>query len=103
MRGDVDVPLAELQDFLADTMTADFGGRGVDAQELIAEFEAPAVVEGDLHEVRALVKLDLGGDGIVLAKAGHWGSVVRMWNPDMILEGGPGALYSQEPSCIAGL
>ncbi len=68
---DVHVALAQLQHFLADAVAADFGRGREDPQELVAEFEALAVVEGDFHEARTLVKLDLGGNGIVLAEAGH--------------------------------
>lgn len=45
----------------------------MDAQKLVGEFETLAVVEGDFHDARTLVQLDLGGDGIILAKAGHVG------------------------------
>ena len=52
---DIHIALAQLQHFLAHAVATHFGRGREDPQELVAEFEALAVVEGDFHETRTLV------------------------------------------------
>src|ERR1022692_2262196 len=60
--GDRYLALADLQRFLAWAVAAHLGGRRIDAQELGRKPEVRAVGERKLHQARALMQLDFGGN-----------------------------------------
>ena len=69
--GDFNLPLADLQNFLARTVAAHFRRRRKDAQQFVGNFEMAAVVEREFHHPRFLVQLDFCGNWRVFAQTGH--------------------------------
>ena len=73
---DIHIALADLQGFLPRRVSARFGGRGKDTQELVTQLETLTVVKTQLQQTRALMQsLD------------QWSALPRLrpvidfWNP----------------------
>src|SRR3954451_21662721 len=71
---DADVALAGLQRFLARTVSADFRGRRMHAQEFVGQAEVAPVREDELEHPRHLVQLHVGGNQRMSVETGHCAS-----------------------------
>ena len=73
---DLDILLAELQDFLARAVSAHLGRGGIHPQKLVGQFKPCAVVEGDFHLAGNLMQLDFRGDGGGFVESRHGPSLL---------------------------
>lgn len=77
---DVDVFLAQLQDFLPGTVASHFRRRGKDSQVLTGQFKSLSIVKRYLQHPGLLMQFDIDGLGTLFR---HMDSVRRAYLPDL--------------------